>query len=249
MSIAGNAGVLNAIAKLEPISLDEINQQAQLMTRVDRKYFVPREIYAEMVMETASDLRVLEIDRQRRLRYLTVYFDSPDFEMFRHHVQGRRHRYKVRSRTYCDSGICQIEVKSKGYRGQTVKQRIPHDPASPTALDAASIDFLAPIIGSDPSRLIPVVETIYDRTTLSLGDQRITCDFDLRFEALGMTRFGPDDVLVESKSAGAPGRWDHLFRARGIRPHSASKYCVAAALHYPHLPSNPWRRTIRQYFA
>lgn len=236
------------LAALRPISLAELNEQARLMSRVDRKYFVPRPLFTDLIGETSKYVRVLEIDGLRSFRYHTVYFDTADFEFFRHHVQGRRHRFKVRTRTYCDTGLCQLEVKSKGYRGRTVKQRIPHDPHSMTRLGAEGVSFVAPIIGSDPTRLLPVVETIYDRVTLTDGDQRITCDLDLRCRASTGLRHGPDDVLVETKSEGDQGRWDQLLRHAGIRPHSVSKYCIAAALHNPDLRANRWHRTIERYF-
>lgn len=236
------------IEMVVPVGLEELNEQARLMSRVDRKYFVPRSLFGSMVEDTLDDLRVLEIEDRRTFSYHTVYFDSADFEFFRHHVQGRRHRFKVRIRTYRDTGVCQLEVKSKGYRGRTVKRRIPHDPSSVTRLGPAGIRFVAPIIGSDPSRLGPVVETVYDRTTFSDGDQRITCDVDLQCITPTDQRHGPDDVLVETKSEAEGGRWDRLLQAAGVRPHSVSKYCIAAALHYPDLRRNRWHRTIERYF-
>lgn len=237
-----------ALDRLRPVGLDELNEQAGLMTRVDRKYFVPLDVYERLLEASAADHRVLEIDGRRCFRYRSVYFDSPDFGFFRQHVQRRRHRFKVRTRTYCDSGGCHLEVKSKGYRGQTVKERIPHEPADAARLDEPALDFVAGIVGPDAERLRPVLETVYHRVTLTRGDQRVTCDFDLECLAGGRRHVGPADVLVETKSPGGTGAWDLWLRQEGIRPHSVSKYCVAASLLYPGLPSNPWRRTMRRYF-
>jgi hypothetical protein len=102
--------------------------------------------------------------------------------------------------------------------------------------------------GEDAAVLRPVLETVYHRTTLCRGEQRVTLDADLECLA-GESGFqGPDDVLVETKSPGAAGDLDRALLSRGIRPHSVSKYCVSAALLYPHLPRNPWARTLRRYF-
>lgn len=239
---------------LEPITLEEINTEARLMTRVDRKYFLPRELFSELIDATRDDFRVLTIEEKQRFMYRTVYFDSPEFRFFRDHVQRRRHRFKVRTRTYVDTGTCHLEVKSKGYRGQTVKQRIDHPIDRPRHLTSAATEFIDSIVGDTPGRvppskqLQPVLETIYDRVTLCHDGQRLTCDLDIRAINAGESHLGPQDVLVETKSEGGSGLWDQLLKEAGIRPHQVSKYCVAAALLYPELPSNPWARTIDHYF-
>lgn len=236
------------VASFEAISLADLNAQAELMTRFDRKYFVPRAVLAELLGPVQDRARVLEIGGHRDFRYRTVYFDSRDFRFYRDHVQRRRHRFKVRTRTYCDTGGCMLEVKSKGYRGSTVKQRIAHDPSTPDLLDRPAGVFVDSITGGGSDALSPVLETNYRRTTVSLGDQRVTIDLDLEC-ALGETQhFGPHDALVETKSPGGSSEFDAAIRARGIRPHSVSKYCIGAALVHPELPCNPWHRTIGRYF-
>lgn len=245
------SGLYPALSSLPSISLAELNAKAELMTRVDRKYFVPRALFIDLLEQSAGQFRTLEIGNIRVFRYRTTYFDTPQFDFYRQHAQGRRHRFKVRTRTYCESGDCRLEVKSKGYRGQTVKKRIPHDPESPTSLDRSDLDFIGPIIGTDPATapvLRPVLETIYRRATLCHDDQRVTCDIELENSADGVVHYGPSDVLVETKSSGAAGPLDLLLRTAGVRAHSVSKYCVAASLLYPGLPRNKWNRTLSRYF-
>lgn len=234
------------LARLEPISLAELNAQAELMTRVDRKYFVPRTLLSSLLSQVEDEFRVLQIGSERVFEYRTVYFDTPDFMFFRQHAQGRRHRFKVRTRTYSNSGDCRLEVKSKGYRGQTVKERITHE--NPHELDQESHDFITSITGEDSALLRPVLETVYHRVTLCHDDQRVTCDLNLECRAGDAKHYGPNDVLVETKSSGARGPIDRLLHSSGVRPHSVSKYCVSASLLYPELPSNAWRRTMSRYF-
>ena len=99
---------------------------AELQTRVDRKYFVPAEVFRRMIAELAGELRVLDIDGRRTFGYESVYFDTPDLATYRAHLQRRRLRFKARTRTYTDSGLSMFEVKLTGPRGETVKQRVPH---------------------------------------------------------------------------------------------------------------------------
>jgi hypothetical protein len=140
------------LQRLTPITLDEINAQARLMTRVDRKYFLPRGLFIDLLAATRDDFRVLEIDGKHRFEYRTAYFDTPDFRFYRDHVQERRHRFKVRTRTYVDTGTCHLEVKSKGYRGQTVKERIAHPLDSPLTLTDGDREFIDSVLGGPPAR-------------------------------------------------------------------------------------------------
>lgn len=256
---------LPALRTLGSISLSELSSESALMSRVDRKYFVPRTVVNELIEEFSGEARVLEIDDKRTFTYETVYFDSRDFKFFRDHAQGKRHRYKVRVRTYVDSGLRMLEVKSKGFRGRTLKERIDfsedrtatdsseskvneNDLISFRELDESAKEFVQDIIGFSPKALQPVLTTVYRRSTLALGDQRITLDADLECINGEQLFCGPDDVLVETKSPSRASGFDAALKDRGIRPHSVSKYCVAASLLYPHLPRNRWNRTLKRFF-
>lgn len=76
--------------------------------------------------------------------------------------------------------------------------------------------------------LTPVLETVYDRVTLTHDHQRLTCDLDIEARNGRRSHGGPRDVLVETKSAGGVSIWDDLLQQAGIREHKVSKYCVGA---------------------
>jgi hypothetical protein len=111
-----------AASVVRPIGLAELNESAQLLTRVDRKYFVPADTFRLLIDELGSTFRVLQIDGQRSFDYESVYFDTPDLLTYRAHLQRRRRRFKARTRTYIDSGLCMFEVKTVDHRGNTVKE-------------------------------------------------------------------------------------------------------------------------------
>ncbi|WP_313356583.1 polyphosphate polymerase domain-containing protein [Microbacterium sp.] len=236
------------LADRAPISLAQLDATASLMTRVDRKYFVPQPLLADLIGRLDGRWRVLDIDGRRAFRYRTMYFDSSRFDLFRQHVQRRRNRFKVRTRLYCDSGDCLLEVKSKGLRGRTVKQRIPHDPLARDRLDARASAFSAAITDMGAAQLHPVLKTLYLRSTLTDGARRITLDADLSWSSPQRRIDGPGDVLVETKSDAGAGTLDRMLLQHGIRPHAVSKYCLGASLLYPHLPGNDWARLRRRYW-
>src|SRR5699024_8007791 len=110
-----------AIEQRDPISLDDVVEHAALQTRVDKKFLLTPEQFHQFTQLLGQAFKVMEIGGLRSFQYRSTYFDTPDFEQFTAHRQGRRRRYKVRSRTYVESELCMFEIKTKGLRGATVK--------------------------------------------------------------------------------------------------------------------------------
>ncbi len=237
-----------------PIGLADVLAAAELQTRVDRKYFVPADLFARFAARLAP--RVLEIDGLRVFGYESVYFDTPRLASYRSHVQRRRRRYKIRTRTYTDSGLCLFEVKLEGHRGSTVKERVPHpaelrDRITREAAEHIDATLRAAYAQQAPAGLRPVLTTRYRRATFTLPAEgaRLTCDVALLCrDGAAAVRDTGEHVLVESKSGAGGSSADRLLRDLGVRPVSMSKYCVGVAALHPGVPSNPWRRTLRHHF-
>jgi VTC domain-containing protein len=248
--------VAEAAAMVAPIGLEELMDLAELQTRVDRKYFVPAVIFRRMIAELAPQMRVLEIDGRRTFGYESIYFDTPELDGYRAHIQRRRQRFKARTRTYTDSGQCMFEVKLKGARGETVKQRVPHPIEESGELTGEALAHLRTALfeayrWAQPPQLRSTLATTYRRTTFvsRTGDVRLTCDVGLScLDVNHEVRDTGTHVLVESKSSGQGNAPDRILRDLGVRPASVSKYCVGIAALHPELPSNPWHRTLRRYF-
>jgi hypothetical protein len=248
--------VAAAAGTVDPIGLDDLMDLAELQTRVDRKYFVPAEVFRQMIVELADELQVLEIDGRRSFGYESVYFDTPRLSTYRAHLQRRRQRFKARTRTYTDSGLCMFEVKLTGARGETVKQRVPHPEEHRAELTDKALAHLRTSLCEAyhqdlPSGLQPTLVTTYRRTTFvsRTGEARLTCDvgltcMDLEHEVSDTGTH----VLVESKSSARGSAPDRILRELGVRPASVSKYCVGVAALHPELPSNPWHQTLQRYF-
>lgn len=104
-------------AALRPLSLAEVNALASLTLRSCRKYVVPARLLPVLVGHLAHDFGVLCEEGRTAFRYSSTYFDTPDLVTFRQHRQQRRRRFKIRTRSYLDSGLTMLEVKLKGARG------------------------------------------------------------------------------------------------------------------------------------
>ena len=183
---------------LTTTTLAELNSAAGLLTRVDRKYLVPLTCAQNLVDGLAPHARVLAIDERRRFSYTSTYFDTPGLEAFMLAARKRRRRFKVRTRTYLDSGLCFLEVKTRGARGTTVKRRMGYHPDDASRLTGPGRAFVAAclagagVTGSAAARevaaaLRPVLTTTYERTTLHLprAEARATIDTALTWRRLG----------------------------------------------------------------
>ncbi|NYH93082.1 VTC domain-containing protein [Actinopolymorpha rutila] len=250
-----SALVADALAPLTAVDLPTVLEQAELQSRVDRKYLVPTQTFTELLTRLGERYSVLEIDDRRLFQYESVYFDTPQLHLYRQHLQGRRLRYKVRTRTYVDSDICMLEVKLKGRRSQTIKTRFPHATEHRAVLTDQGHRLLDDLLhteyGISAPALAPVVTTRYLRGTLVDLEEgnRFTCDLDLVCEHHGRTAGGlTDQILVESKTVGGRSAADRILRELGVRPVSISKYCVALALLNPTVVTNPWNRVLRHHF-
>jgi len=244
--------------RFESITLDELVSVAALQTRVDRKYILRADEADAIVSRLDATTRVLEIDGQRASTYESVYFDTPSLLSYRMAATGRRRRFKLRTRSYVDTEEAYLEMKTRGARGTTVKDRLPYDMGDRDALTAdgreyadAALDGIG-IDHPEELSLVPTLVTRYRRTTLYLpGSQsRSTIDTDLEWETDdGRTLRLPRSVIIETKSGQRTSDVDRVLWAHGHRPATISKFGTGLAALRADLPSNKWARVLRRHFS
>ncbi|WP_315095413.1 polyphosphate polymerase domain-containing protein [uncultured Cellulomonas sp.] len=235
---------------LEPIDLVELTERASLQTRMDRKYVVPADALPVLLRGVEPGARVLEIGGQRDFAYESVYFDTPDLVSYLGAAHRRRRRFKIRTRTYVDSALCWVEVKTRGPRGSTVKTRLPYDPDDRDTLTDEGRRFADELLDSSAGFEKTLVST-YRRTTLFLPrtDSRTTIDTGLVWTSAltGATRALPDRVVIETKTGSTPSSTDRLLWRHGHRPVRISKYGTGMAALHTDLPHHPWRRVLDRH--
>jgi hypothetical protein len=255
---AGPTAGLSGLAGLAPIGLAELTAQAELQVRRDRKYVLPLAELTALLPALDRDTRILDIDGTRLFRYASMYFDTADLLCFRLTALRRRRRFKIRTRTYLDSGECLLEVKTEGVRGGTVKTRLAYEQQHHADLGPGRWFVDTVLADLDVGGLVfaPALATHYLRSTLYLpaSQSRVTVDIDLSWA--DRLRTGPPAAdltvpgiaVVETKTRAAASEVDRLLWARGHRPVSISKYATGLAALHPELPSTPWRRLLRRHF-
>ena len=251
---------------INTITLAELNSEASLLTRMDRKYLVPPGDTQHVISHLAPRAQVLQIDGLRHFRYASTYFDTPGLDAYFLAARKRRRRYKIRTRTYLDSGLCFLEVKTNGSREATVKDRFKYDPDNADRVTPDGRLFVIERLvesgtcSSDEARtiadaLVPVMDSTYSRTTLHLPHDEARATFDTR---LTWDLFGPDGKrlgqgvsvdhlnVVETKNPSTASPTDRLLWNQGHRPARISKYATGMALLDASLPTNRWNRTIKR---
>lgn len=237
------------------ISLEDLTDAASLQTRTDRKYILTRGQAEQILPDLAADALVLSIDGIRSFNYSSVYFDTPQLDSFHLAAHPRRRRFKIRTRSYLDSGLCFLEVKTEGARSQTVKERIEHPLKRRTRLDNNSLKYIATTLRSDLGQcpiivedLSPVIESAYSRTTLYLpaSNSRLTIDEHLQWKDPQTGNvLECQEVIVETKAASNAGPADKMLWQRGIRPARISKFTTGMTLLHSDLPSNRWHHSTK----
>ncbi len=246
---------VEASRRLSSVSLDDLVAEAGLLIRVDRKHLLAPDAAVAFLEAVGPRTRVLETDGVRAFAYESVYFDTPDLLSHRLAATGRRRRFKVRSRAYLETAAAYLEVKTKGARGLTVKDRIPmafemRDRLTADGRAYATEELARIGLGPETvDALAPVLITRYRRTTLLSPDgTRATIDTDPSWiDAEGRVLEAPDLVIVETKSAGRGGEFDLVLRRLGIRTSNISKFGTGLAAMRPELLSNKWARTIARH--
>lgn len=247
----------HVLSRFEPISLAEVNAHARLQTRTDTKYMVSWDDFVEWAATLTDTHRALQIEDTRLFTYDTQYFDTPSLDFFRDHLQGRRQRFKIRTREYVESGIAFLEIKLKGGRGETIKRRIPHNPEHLDTIPDSGLEFVDRCLheaysGRLDQPLQPTIQTVYRRATFVArdGSERITCDTDLDFIHDGAPRASMRSsfVLVEIKSPRGRSSSDRSLWRRGIRPGKGSKYCIGVSMAMARERSNLFLREIRAFY-
>ncbi len=209
---------------------------AALMNRIDSKYLLSRDKVQQLLADLQVGYSVLEIDDRRLFTYQNTYFDSPQFDYFRQHHNGKLNRHKVRYRRYVETDTEFLEIKFKTNKRRTIKERVLLDRLSSLAAEQGQ-EFTEEILSEQEAQaLSPSLHVNYRRATLmnTSGEERLTLDFDLRYSAVnsGLEYRMKDLVIVENKRFGKlrNSPFMDIAKERRFKSSSFSKYCIGCCL-------------------
>ena len=232
------------IDQFSPIGLDQLGK-ADLMSRVDRKYYFPLHFLADMLLEMVPYYHLLDVGGVRLNTYKTLYFDTENLDCFVQHHRGNGHRYKVRHRTYVESKLGFLEVKLKNNKGRTIKDRIKLE--NPELKDEYSNSFVSSKTPFLSENLKPSIWVEYQRLTL-VGKQhqeRVTLDLQLTFSNESQKKSYPEIVIAEVKQDRySTSPFIKLMQKHHIRTGGISKYCFGIMSLNPKIKSNHFKNKL-----
>jgi hypothetical protein len=239
-----------AAAMLEPISLAEVGRAA-LLERIDTKYAVPAARVAEVIRQSASAYRILEVAGERLHRYRTVYYDTTELAFYHAHHAGRYPRYKVRVRSYEDTGVRFAEIKRKTNTSRTVKTRAQLQNSAARAIDALWTVAEPELEVADVFDLLRETAAIsFRRLTLvhRVNAERITFDTMIACELDGRSSRFPGLCVVEVKRASrVPSSMAAALGALHVRSATISKYCLAIVSLSDRAKTNRFKPVLRRF--
>lgn len=229
--------LLNTFA---PITLAEM-KSVRLMNRVDTKFVTTMPRLLQLLEMAKGEYFVQEIDGERNSAYTTLYYDTPQLDMYIMHHNGCLGRQKVRVRQYVDSKLTFLEVKNKNNHRRTRKKRITVSDFDITGEQQR--EFLKPLCWWDIDTLQPALRNWFNRITLvnKAKTERVTIDTGLRFHNCmsGLDKSLDQVVIIELKRDGnQPSPLLAMLRDLHIHPYGFSKYCMGTALSNPSVKKN-----------
>lgn len=194
----------------------------------------------------------------------SVYFDTPDFFLYRSRIKREQSAKALRIRKYGESSIiAYVELKTheEGWTGEksTKKRFLVHTKSVPLLAQGKDIWEDIKAINSPDARplyievlslirdlhLIPVVKTFYARTAFQFPNDssiRISMDTSLTmWRGIHGKRF-PYAVLEVKLEEGVEREWIHsMMNSDLVIPvDKFSKYIHGCAVHYPNVPALPY---------
>lgn len=234
------AGLVTLAECYEPISLDQMEDVA-LLNRVDTKFVMSTGQMMEALQALEQDYWMLSVVGQRLNHYRTLYFDTPKFDLYLMHVNGRADRYKVRSREYADTHLSFLEVKHRTPKERTIKERMVTTYPL-TWMTAEAEEWLQGVFPYDSQALEAKLWNSFTRLTLVSKQrcERVTLDFDLNFKttsrSTSLDKIAIAEVKMERGNCRSP--FMQQMHAMKIHQRGFSKYCMGVGLLYDDIKKN-----------
>ena len=211
------------VAKFSAHNLKE-QSAITLADRTDSKFLLPVRVLPRFLGALNSDYTILEESGHRVFTYENTYFDTPAWDFYLQHQNGKLNRHKFRLRRYHETDIAYFEKKFKTNKGRTVKERV-------NCKDVQSGGIVV-----EEEIVKPSLYVNYRRVTLwnHAANERLTLDYDLCYRRPERAKVATLDglLIAELKRHGNASDSPFVKTAKdcGFSPKTFSKYCTGVCL-------------------
>ena len=241
-----HSGISEILKTFDPITLEEM-EGVKLLNRTDTKFTFKADKLPFILGELRNDYKALNVNGVTLNKYNTLYFDTPEFNLYTQHHNGKLNRYKVRFRRYVDSGLNFFEVKLKNNKGRTIKSRVKRESLHED-IEGKSEVLLNEKTPLKSEMLKPVIWVSYTRITLisKHSAERLTIDIDLGFKNNSAKVAIPSLVIAEVKQEKTKKSvFITLMAKNKIHNASISKYCLGIINLYENVKKNNFKPKIK----
>jgi hypothetical protein len=246
-----NTLINDMLQQMPAVTLDEMTN-LRLMERVDCKYVSSISLLPRLLEGMTPLFKVQTTEGRSISPYSTQYMDTPGLEMFLMHQNGKLNRQKIRIRSYLESNLSFLEIKSKNNKGLTSKKRIPISLSHLSAISdlAENKRFLDEYAIFNSDALEPALANRFNRLTFvnNKATERITIDWNLSFIncKTGKETALDNLIVLELKQDGRQlSDFRDILHRQQIHPASFSKYCIGTILTNPHVKYNRFKNKLR----
>lgn len=236
-----DARINELLQHLKPITLEQMSS-IRLMNRTDTKFVTSKENLARL-LEMAQGKYYAQFNNDSKIaNYMTTYWDTDEHRFFLEHHNGRAPRQKVRVRTYMDSQLTFLEVKTKNNHGRTKKKRV-EVPSQEIEVQGANGEFVESLVHQGLNEMHPTVRNQFHRITLVNYDktERLTIDYDVHFHNIETGKdaeTGPLVIIELKRDGNVYSPVLEILRVLRIKPSGFSKYCIGSVMTNKNLKQN-----------
>ena len=236
-----DARINDLLQHLEPITLEQMSS-IRLMNRTDTKFVTCKENLARL-LEMAQGKYYAQFNNDSKIaNYMTTYWDTDNHRFFLEHHNGRAPRQKVRVRTYMDSQLTFLEVKTKNNHGRTKKKRV-EVPSQEIEVRGTNGEFVEGLVHQGLNEMHPTVRNQFHRITLVNYDktERLTIDYDVHFHNMETGKdaeTGPLVIIELKRDGNVYSPVLEILRVLRIKPSGFSKYCIGSVMTNKNLKQN-----------
>ena len=236
-----DARINDLLQYLEPITLEQMSS-IRLMNRTDTKFVTNKENLARL-LELAQGKYYAQFNNDSRIaNYMTTYWDTENHRFFLEHHNGRAPRQKVRVRTYMDSDLTFLEVKTKNNHGRTKKKRV-EVPSQDIDVQGTNGEFVEGLVHQGLNEMHPTVRNQFHRITLVNYEktERLTIDYDVQFHNMETgtdANVGPLVIIELKRDGNVYSPVLDILRVLRIKPSGFSKYCIGSVMTNKKLKKN-----------
>lgn len=236
-----DARINELLQHLEPITLEQMSS-IRLMNRTDTKFVTSKDNLVRL-LEMAQGKYYAQFNNDSRIaNYMTTYWDTDNHRFFLEHHNGRAPRQKVRVRTYMDSDLTFLEVKTKNNHGRTKKKRV-EVPSQEIEVQGTNGEFVEALVHQGLNEMHPTVRNQFHRITLvNYGKtERLTIDYDVQFHNMETgtdANVGPLVIIELKRDGNVYSPVLDILRVLRIKPSGFSKYCIGSVMTNKKLKQN-----------